>query len=135
MPTARIGDINVYYETYGEGQPLLLIAGLGADLTGWILQIPEFSRKYRVIVFDSRGSGRTDAPDMPYSIEMLADDTAGLLDALGVEKAHILGLSMGGCIAQELALKYPQRVKGLILAATLARLPIPGRSMSLRHCP
>jgi 3-oxoadipate enol-lactonase len=120
MPTVRVGDINMYYEVHGKGEPLLLIMGLGSDLTSWILQIPEFSKKYQVIAFDNRGAGRTDAPDMPYSTVMMADDTAGLLDALGIERAHILGLSMGGMIAQELALKYPKRVKSLVLAATAA---------------
>jgi len=120
MPTIKIGDINIYYEVHGEGEPLLLIMGLGSDLTSWIFQIPEFSKKYRVIVFDNRGVGRSDAPDVPYSTELMADDTAGLLHALDIDKAHILGLSMGGMIAQELALKYPQRVKSLILATTAA---------------
>jgi len=120
MPTVKVGDINMYYEIHGEGEPLLLTAGGGMGLAGWARQTPEFSEKYRVIVFDNRGAGRTDAPDTPYSIEMMADDTAGLLDALGIEKAHILGLSMGGMIAQEFALKYPQRVKSLILATTTA---------------
>lgn len=123
MPTVKVGDINIYYEVHGEGEPLVLIAGLGLDLTGWMFQTPEFSKKYRVIVFDNRGVGRTDAPDTPYSIKMMADDTAGLLDALDIEKAHILGLSMGGFIAQELALKHPQRVKSLILATTGAIEP------------
>jgi len=120
MPTTKVGDINIYYEVHGEGEPLLLIMGLGADVTGWLFQTSEFSKEYRVIVFDNRGVGRTDAPDSPYSIEMMADDAAGLLYALGIEKAHIIGLSMGGMIAQELALKYPQRVKSLILATTAA---------------
>jgi len=120
MPMANVGDINVYYEVHGEGEPLLLIMGLGSDMTSWIFQIQEFSKKYRVIVFDNRGVGRTDAPDTPYSTELMADDTAGLLHALDIDRAHILGLSMGGFIAQELALKYPQRVKSLILATTAA---------------
>jgi len=120
MPTIKVGDINMYYEIHGKGEPLLLIMGLGSDLTSWILQIPEFSKKYQVIPFDNRGVGRTDAPDVPYSTAMMADDTIGLLDSLGIEKAHILGLSMGGFIAQEIALKYPQRVKSLVLAATAA---------------
>lgn len=120
MPKIRVSDIDMYYEVHGKGEPLLLIMGLGSDLTSWILQIPDFSKKYQVIAFDNRGVGRTDAPDMPYSIAMMADDTIGLLDALGIERAHILGLSMGGMIAQELALKYPRRVKRLVLAATAA---------------
>ena len=108
----------MYYEVHGKGQPFLLISGLGSDLNGWALQIPEFAKKYRVIAFDNRGSGRTDAPDMPYSIRMMAEDTVGLMDALSIEKAHVLGVSMGGYIAQELAIRYPSRVASLILVTT-----------------
>ena len=79
---------------------------------------PEFAKKYRVVAFDNRGSGRTDAPDMPYSIRMMAEDTAGLMDALRIEKAHVLGVSMGGYIAEELAMTYPSRVASLVLATT-----------------
>ena len=124
MPTVRVGDINIYYEDYGKGEPLLLIAGWGTDLSCWLSQIPEFSTKYRVIAFDNRGAGRTDAPDEPYSFRMMADDAVGLLDALGIGQAHILGVSMGGCIAQEIAIEHPERTKSLILAATTAA---PGR--------
>jgi pimeloyl-ACP methyl ester carboxylesterase len=120
MPTVRVGDINIYYEDHGKGEPLLLIAGWGTDLTCWQFQIPEFSTKHRVIAFDNRGAGRTDAPDEPYSFRMMADDAVGLLDALGIGQAHILGVSMGGCIAQEIAIGYPERTKSLILAATTA---------------
>lgn len=118
MPTVKVGDINMYYEIHGEGAPLLLIMGFGMDLTGWMFQVPEFSNKYRVLVFDNRGVGRTDAPDKPYSIRMMADDTAGLMDELSVDRAHIVGLSMGGFIAQELAISHPERVKSLVLATT-----------------
>jgi pimeloyl-ACP methyl ester carboxylesterase len=122
MPIAKVGEINMYYQIHGEGEPLVLIQGLGADLGGWALyQTPVFSKQYQVIVFDTRGVGRTDAKDKPFSIGIAADDTAGLLDALNIERAHILGMSQGGMIAQELALKYPQRIKSLILAATTAR--------------
>ena len=120
MPKVKVGDINMYYKIHGEGEPLVLITGLSGDTTGWALQIPMFSKKYQVICFDNRGGGRTDAPDVPYSYEMMADDTAGLLNTLGIEKAHILGASMGGAIAQEFAIKYPQRVRGLILSTTWA---------------
>jgi pimeloyl-ACP methyl ester carboxylesterase len=120
MPTVKVNDINMYYEIHGEGAPLLLIMGFGMDLTGWMFQTPEFSKKYRVIAFDNRGVGQTDAPDKPYSIRMMADDTIGLMDGLGIERAHILGLSMGGFIAQELAINYPKRVKSLVLATTEA---------------
>jgi 3-oxoadipate enol-lactonase len=108
----------MYYEVHGEGRPLLLICGLGNDLSSWDLQIPELARKHRVISFDNRGSGRTDAPDHPYSIRMMAGDTAGLMDTLGIEKAHVLGVSMGGYIAEELAMACPGRVTSLVLATT-----------------
>lgn len=121
VPKAMVNGINIYYEIHGEGEPLVLICGLGADLSSWAMQLAEFSQKYKVIVFDNRGVGRTDAPDAPYSTAMMADDVVGLMDAIGIDKAHILGSSMGGFIAQELALKYPQRVKSLILASTGAQ--------------
>jgi pimeloyl-ACP methyl ester carboxylesterase len=108
----------MYYEAHGEGQPLLLISGLGDDLDVWGSQLPAFARKHRVITFDNRGSGRTDAPDAPYSIRMMAEDTVGLMNALGIEKAHVLGVSMGGYIAEELAITYPGCVASLVLATT-----------------
>jgi 3-oxoadipate enol-lactonase len=113
-----VGSLNMYYEVHGKGKPFLLISGLGSDLNGWALQIPEFAKKYRVITFDNRGSGRTDAPDLPYSIRMMAEDTVGLMDALSIEKAHVLGVSMGGYIAQELAIRYPGHVDSLVLVTT-----------------
>ena len=118
MPRVRAGDIDIFYETSGEGEPLVLIMSMGSDLSGWASQIPHFSKEYRVVAFDNRGSGRTDAPDEPYTIAMMADDTAALMDALGIESAHILGKSMGGYIAEELAIRHPARVQSLVLAAT-----------------
>lgn len=118
MAKARVGDIDIYYEVHGDGEPLLLVMGLGSDMAGWMFQIHEFSKEYRVIVFDNRGVGRTDAPDAPYSIAMMADDTVGLMDTLGIEIAHVLGISMGGFVGQEIALRHPRRVKSLVLAAT-----------------
>lgn len=120
MPTVKVRDINMYYEIHGEGQPLMMMMGLGSDLTMWMFQIPEFSKKYQVIVLDNRGVGRTDAPDKPYSIKMMADDTVGLMDALRIDRAHILGISMGGYIAQEIAIRYPRRTRSLIMATTTA---------------
>ncbi|MDH4299445.1 MAG: alpha/beta hydrolase, partial [Dehalococcoidia bacterium] len=84
-------------------------------------QIPFFKKYYRVVTFDNRGAGRSDKPPGPYSTGMMADDTVKLMDLLGIEKAHIMGLSMGGMIAQELAINYPHRVMKLVLAATYAR--------------
>lgn len=110
----------MYYEVQGHGKPFVLIAGLGSDLSDWDLQSSEFSKKYSVITFDNRGAGRTDASDVPYSIRMMSDDTIGLMDVLGIDQAHVLGVSMGGYIAQELGIRHPGRVKSLMLVSTSA---------------
>ena len=109
----------LYYEIHGEGEPLLLIMGLGGDATGWMLQIPAFSKHFKVVAFDNRDVGRSSLAKGSYSIADMAEDTVGLMDALGIEKAHILGGSMGGAIAQELVIRHPKRVWKLILACTM----------------
>jgi pimeloyl-ACP methyl ester carboxylesterase len=129
MPNAAIRDIITYYEDTGSGEPLILVMGLGGDLQAWALQVPTLSKHFRVITYDNRGAGRTSAPDKPYSIAGMADDLAGLMDHLGIEKAHILGWSMGGYIAQEFALKYKARVQKLILLATAADIDGYGRNV------
>jgi pimeloyl-ACP methyl ester carboxylesterase len=118
MPKVKVGDINMYYEIHGKGEPLVMIMGLGGNLEWMRPAIPTYSREYRLILFDNRGSGQSDAPDIPYTMEMMADDTAGLLDAIGIDSAHIQGASMGGMIAQQFVLRYPERVISLILACT-----------------
>jgi len=118
MPKTRVNDINIHYEVHGEGEPLLLIHGLAARGDGFAKQIPALSQRFRAIIFDNRGVGETDQPDDAYSIGQMADDAAGLLDALGVESAHVFGVSMGGMIAQELALRRPRRVNKLALGCT-----------------
>jgi len=118
MSTVRVGDIEMYYEQHGSGEPLLLVMGLAADSTAWMFQVPDFAARYRTIVFDNRGVGRSSKPSGPYSIHQMADDAAGLLDALDVARAHVVGVSMGGMIAQELALRHPKRVRGLVLGCT-----------------
>jgi pimeloyl-ACP methyl ester carboxylesterase len=130
MPVASIGEINMYYEVHGDGEPLVLIQGLSLDSSWWTNQIPVFSQKYRVIVFDNRGVGQTNCPDSPYSTEMMADDTVALLKALSVTDAHILGFSMGGMVAQQIALKYPKIVKSLILVTTAAKFPARARHLT-----
>lgn len=118
MPKVKVQDIEMYYEIYGSGEPLFLIMGLGMDINGWIFQVPEFSKHFKVIIFDNLGIGKTSAPPGPYSTKMMADDTAELMNILNIDKANILGISMGGMIAQELAINYPEKVKKLILACT-----------------
>jgi len=120
MSTIKVKDINMYYEIHGVGEPLVLIAGLGTDLTLFRLSINQLSQKFKVLVFDNRGAGRTDKPDIPYTIEMMADDTATLMSKVGIESAYVLGISLGGRIAMELTLQFPEKVKGLILASTSA---------------
>jgi pimeloyl-ACP methyl ester carboxylesterase len=118
MSTVTVGDVELYYEEHGSGDPLLLIMGLATDSTAWMFQLPVFAERYRTIVFDNRGTGRSAKPTGPYTIGGMADDTAGLLAALGIERTHVVGVSMGGMIAQELALRHPERVHGLVLACT-----------------
>jgi pimeloyl-ACP methyl ester carboxylesterase len=118
MPNAKVGDINIYYEIHGKGEPLVLIYGYAGHSGLWFRQIPVLSKKYRVIAFDNRGMGRSDKPDIPYTVAMMAEDTSGLLDAIDINAAHIFGISMGGMIAQHFALNHPQRVISLILGCT-----------------
>src|SRR6185295_13667691 len=121
MPTAETRDIVTYYEEAGAGEPLILICGLGADLQVWRFQVPELSKRFKVVCYDNRGAGRTSAPDQPYSIAGMADDLAALLDRLKIASAHVLGWSMGGLIAQAFAVAHPRRVRKLILVATTVR--------------
>jgi pimeloyl-ACP methyl ester carboxylesterase len=118
MPKTRVADIDIHYETYGQGEPLVLIMGLGGGSSMWWRQVAFFSPEYQVVTFDSRGVGLTDKPDTPYSMDMLVGDAAGLLERLGIISAHVYGVSMGGMVAQELALRYPNLVSSLILGAT-----------------
>ncbi len=118
MGTAKVDSIELYYEEKGSGDPLLLIMGLAADSTAWMFQVPDFAKRYRTVTFDNRGVGRSAKPPGPYTIHLMADDAAALLDALDIRRAYVLGVSMGGMIAQELAIRHPERVRGLILACT-----------------
>ncbi len=118
MPRIKIDGISIHYEIHGEGFPLILIRGFGSNADHWYCQVPAFSKRFRTVVFDNRGIGRSDKPGGLYSIADMSEDTVGLMDALNIECAHVLGISMGGMIAQEVALRNPSRVNGLVLACT-----------------
>src|SRR4029450_2587664 len=121
MPKVRVNGIDLHYEESGGGEPLLMIMGFGGDHQAWAFQVPEFAERYRVITFDNRGAGQSDGPDVAYSTRMMADDAVGLLDVLRIERAHVLGVSMGGMIAQEVALDHRRLVRSLQLHCTYAR--------------
>jgi pimeloyl-ACP methyl ester carboxylesterase len=118
MPYQAVNGIQIYYEEQGAGEPLILINGLAFPMDLWFAQIQALSGHFRVIALDNRGIGRSGQPDEEYSIKQMASDTVGLMTALGINKAHVAGLSMGGFIAQEIALSYPERVDRLVLIAT-----------------
>jgi 3-oxoadipate enol-lactonase len=115
----------IAYETFGkrDGEPLLLIQGLGADARGWALQRMSFGRRYRCFAVDNRGVGGTSGAPHPLSLEQMANDSMAVLDAEGVETAHVQGASMGGAIAQIVGVRHPQRVRSLVLACTACRNP------------
>ncbi|MBS0308309.1 MAG: alpha/beta hydrolase [Proteobacteria bacterium] len=119
MPTLPINDIDIYYEDLGQGEPLVMIPGLGGTVELFAPQIAYFRQFYRVIVLDNRGAGRSSTPPGPYSMDQLAADLAGLLDALKItQPVRLLGASMGGVIAQCFIHNYPERVKQLVLVCT-----------------
>ncbi|CAN5498155.1 alpha/beta hydrolase [soil metagenome] len=123
MPTAEFDDVTLHYQRRGEGPPLLGIMGFGLDQRFWASQIPVITETHEFITFDNRGVGRSRRPGAPLvaSIEDMADDTVALLDHLEIGDCIVYGTSMGGAIAQHLALAHPERVSGLILAVTWAR--------------
>jgi 3-oxoadipate enol-lactonase len=121
MPLVQLNGIDRYYEQTGSGEPLLLINGLGGTALSWEPLLPALAARFRVITSDNRGVGRSAAPPGPYTTRQMADDAAVLPRHLGVERAHVVGSSMGGMIAQELVLGYPTLVNRLVLYATFAR--------------
>ena len=121
MPRAVVNRVSLNYDEWGAGHPLLLLMGFGDSLDAWANQIPAFSKNFRTVAVDHRGSGESEAPLDGYSIPQFADDAIGLLDRLGVERAHVLGYSMGGRVGLDMAARYPERVSALILAASAAK--------------
>jgi pimeloyl-ACP methyl ester carboxylesterase len=121
MPTVISNGIRIHYEERGSGDPLILIMGLGAPGTRWEDHAACYEKHFRCILVDNRGAGESDKPDGPFTTKMMADDTAGLMLALGIENARIAGISMGSAIAQELALSYPKMVRDLVLISSWSR--------------
>ncbi len=129
--TPSFDGTRLYYETVGSGEPLLLISGQGADRHGWDVVRDDFARKYQVVTWDHRGTGDSEKPREPaYTIEMFARDALAILDALGIGRAHIYGTSMGGRIAQRLAISHRERVGAVVLGCTT-----PGNRMGVRRPP
>ncbi|CAN5131562.1 alpha/beta hydrolase [soil metagenome] len=121
MPVAHVNGIDINYLDEGEGEAILLINGLADDLTTWDFQVPDLlAAGYRVVRFDNRGIGSTDKPVGPYSTDLLADDAKAIADTAGLDRYHVMGVSMGGMIAQRFALKYPGGILSLTLASTYA---------------
>ncbi|MDQ7840338.1 MAG: alpha/beta fold hydrolase [bacterium] len=118
MPQAAVGAVTLHYERAGDGPAVLLVPGLGGDHRLWHHQVPALAGRFDVIAVDNRGAGQSAMPDEPYSVAVFADDLAGLLDTLGIASAHLVGASMGGFIAQEFALRHPDRLGRLVLCCT-----------------
>jgi 3-oxoadipate enol-lactonase len=124
MPVVTVSGVRLFYEEAGapDAPPLVLIMGWGGDHTAWALQVPALAAEHRVIALDNRGAGQSEVPAGPYTIAGMAADVVGLMDALGITRAHVCGASMGGMIAQELVLRHPERVRTLQLHCTAAAI-------------
>jgi pimeloyl-ACP methyl ester carboxylesterase len=121
MCKLQVNDIEMYYEIHGEGEPLVLIEGLASDHNAWMPLVEELKEQFQCLVFDNRGMGQTDCPEIEYTSRMYADDTMRLMEATSFQQAHIVGLSMGASIAQELYLAYPGIVLSMMLVSGWAR--------------
>ena len=118
MAVVQVNEIQMAYRVDGLGEPLLLIGGFTMVKESWELQVAELAKHFRVVSFDNRGVGETTVPGQPFTVAEMAADTVGLMDGLGIDSAHVFGVSMGGLIAQVLALDHPDRVKKVVLGCT-----------------
>lgn len=140
MPQVRVDDVRLHYEVAGRGDPLLMVMGLGGSSAGWAPElVTELARSFRTIIYDNRGTGQSDKPDVPYSLEMFAADAIAILDDLNISRTHLFGVSMGGMIAQEIALRYGLRLQTLTLGCTTCggknAVPPPPESVKLLTAP
>jgi 3-oxoadipate enol-lactonase len=120
MPVARNGTAKIHWESFGEGPAVLLVAGQGMTVDGWWATTPVLARSFRVIAFDHRDTGRSSRSPWPYSVAQMAHDAVSVLDAAGEQRAHVYGISLGSMVAQEVALRHPDRVDALVLGASSA---------------
>jgi 3-oxoadipate enol-lactonase len=119
MPKAVVDDVEIYYETRGEGSPLTLINGWGGGMDSWSPRmLDKLATQHLVVTMDNRGTGRSGKPDTTYTMDMMAADAASLLDTIGIEKSHVMGFSMGGMVAQAVAIDHPEKVSSLVLCGT-----------------
>jgi pimeloyl-ACP methyl ester carboxylesterase len=121
MPTVSANNVNLYYEKQGSGEPLVLIPYLAADQACYAYQVADYAKHFTCITVDPRGAGQSDKPSSPYTTELFADDVSAFMQAIGVEKAHVSGLSLGAAVAMWLAVKHPARVKTLSLHSAWTR--------------
>jgi 3-oxoadipate enol-lactonase len=119
MPKALINGTRLYYEEHGQGQPLVMIQGFAGTHLAWYFQVRAFEKYFRVITFDARGIDKSATSEVPYTVPVMVGDVTGLMDYLKIDKAHVLGLSLGGLVAQAMAINRPEKVKKLILGSTL----------------
>lgn len=127
MPFKKANDIEIYYEIHGEGIPIVLIGGFRTNVQFWKDYIKPLSKDYQVILFDNRGAGQSEAPEIPYSIEMMAEDTVALLEELHIPSAHFVGHSMGGAIVMQLCIEHRDKVRKAVIAGSCAKLPETGK--------
>jgi 3-oxoadipate enol-lactonase len=130
MPHADVNGLRVYYEAHGEGEPLLCVHGLATNTLSWALQVPAFAERHRTVIFDNRDVGQSSMVEEAYEVSDMAADALALADALELESFHLLGVSMGGAIVQEMALAAPERVRTLTLAVTYANGGAWGRKLA-----
>lgn len=121
MPKVDVNGINLYYEIHGTGDPLVLIGGFTCDTLFWNSLLPELKKHFKVLIFDNRGAGQSEAPDIPYSIEMMAEDTLALIERLDFKHPHLLGHSMGGCITQMLAVHHRNVFNRFVICNSLIK--------------